>query len=151
MASKACSHLGRTLREACRPPIPRSISRCPSRLSCRRTISSSGPSRPRLVREDVRCRRRYHYYTNVERDHERIIQTSIGKVDEFNKASKAVSHRPREKVTADGQLSEGSGVQEAIELSKVLKDLGPLRNTWDEYTSLRQVREYPIIPSERSG
>jgi hypothetical protein len=54
-------------------------------------------------------------------------------------------------VTADGQLSEGSGVQEAIELSKVLKDLGPLRNTWDEYTSLRQVREYPIIPSERSG
>lgn len=49
----------------------------------------------------------------------------MGRIEEFEKASKA--------------LSEGSGVQEAIELSKTLKDLGPLKNTWDEYLVLREV------------
>jgi len=49
----------------------------------------------------------------------------MGRIEEFEKASKA--------------LSEGSGVQEAIELSKTLKDLGPLKNTWEEYLILREV------------
>jgi hypothetical protein len=49
----------------------------------------------------------------------------MGRIEEFEKASRA--------------LSEGSGVQEAIELSKTLKDLGPLKNTWDEYLVLREV------------
>jgi hypothetical protein len=57
----------------------------------------------------------------------------MGRIEEFEKASKA--------------LSEGSGVQEAIELSKTLKDLGPLKNTWDEYLTLREVRSAAISHS----
>jgi len=55
----------------------------------------------------------------------------MGRIEEFDKASKA--------------LSEGSGVDEAIELSRVLKELGPLKNTWEEYTALRKV----CIPNPR--
>lgn len=46
----------------------------------------------------------------------------------------------KERVLTSLQLSEGSGVQEAIELTRTMKDLGGLKNAWEEYLSLREVR-----------
>jgi hypothetical protein len=61
----------------------------------------------------------------------------MGRVEEFDKASKA--------------LSEGSGVDEAIELSRILKELGPLKNIWEEYTALRKVCIHRAIYYYRVG
>jgi len=126
MTTKVCRHLG----QACRQlgTVKRVDLPCSRPVLARRGLitSSQVRNRPRARSNHTPLRRQYHYYTNAEKDHERIITTSMGRIEEFEKASKA--------------LSEGSGVQEAIELSKTLKDLGPLKNTWDEYLTLRQVR-----------
>jgi hypothetical protein len=123
MTTKVCRHLGRACRQLANSKV---LTGCPAHTSPRRALSTSAPLRPRLKSiRSIPSKRGYHYYTNAEKDHERIITTSIGRIEEFEKASKA--------------LSEGSGVQEAIELSKTLKDLGPLKNTWDEYLVLREV------------
>jgi hypothetical protein len=123
MTTKVCRHLGRACRQLANSKV---LTECPSYTPTRRGLTTAAPLRPRL--RSIRSfpsKRGYHYYTNAEKEHERIITTSIGRIEEFEKASKA--------------LSEGSGVQEAIELSKTLKDLGPLKNTWDEYLVLREV------------
>jgi hypothetical protein len=126
MTTKVCRHLGRSCRQL--GALQRAQVDIPSRgIAKPRCITTSSQVRPRsrLIRSPA-SKRFYHYYTNAEKDHERIITTSMGRIEEFEKASKA--------------LSEGSGVQEAIELSKTLKDLGPLKNTWEEYLTLREVR-----------
>ena len=135
MTTKVCRHIGHTCRRLAAAQRPS--------VGSARTGEFSGPSttarrlttstnvRPRQVAIHPLSRRRYHYYTHTEKDHERIITTSMGRIEEFDKASKA--------------LSEGSGVDEAIELSRVLKELGPLKNTWEEYTALRKV----CIPNPR--
>jgi hypothetical protein len=125
MTTKVCRHLGRACRQL--GPASKVLAECPVRTPPRtRALTTSAQLRPRLrsIRSPA-SKRGYHYYTNAEKDHERIITTSMGRIEEFEKASKA--------------LSEGSGVQEAIELSKTLKDLGPLKNTWEEYLALREV------------
>jgi hypothetical protein len=123
MTTKVCRHLGRACRQLANSKV---LTECPSYTPTRRGLTTSAPLRPRLrSTRSLPSKRKYHYYTNAEKDHERIITTSMGRIEEFEKASKA--------------LSEGSGVQEAIELSKTLKDLGPLKNTWDEYLVLREV------------
>lgn len=124
MTTKVCRHLGRACRQL--QAVQQVSSSCLDRRipGSSRGIATSPQVRPRPLRA-LPSKRRYHYYTNAERGHERIITTSMGRIEEFEKASKA--------------LSEGSGVQEAIELSKTLKDLGPLKNTWDEYLTLREV------------
>ena len=124
MTTKVCRHLGRACRQL--GPASKVFTECPARTPPRRGLITSAQLRPRLrsIRSNP-AKRGYHYYTNAEKDHERIITTSMGRIEEFEKASKA--------------LTEGSGVQEAIELSKTLKDLGPLKNTWEEYLVLREV------------
>jgi len=125
MTTKVCRHLGRACRQLANS---KGLTECPvyTRTPTRRGLTTSAPFRPRPKSiRSIPSKRGYHYYTNAEKDHERIITTSMGRIEEFEKASKA--------------LSEGSGVQEAIELSKTLKDLGPLKNTWEEYLALREV------------
>jgi hypothetical protein len=122
MTTKVCRHLGRACRQLATSKV---LTECPTYAPTRRGLSTSAQLRPRLKSIRSISKRGYHYYTNAEKDHERIITTSMGRIEEFEKASKA--------------LSEGSGVQEAIDLSKTLKDLGPLKNTWDEYLVLREV------------
>jgi hypothetical protein len=123
MTTKVCRHLGRACRQLANSKV---LTECPSYTPTRRGLTTSAQLRPRLRSiRSLPSKRGYHFYTNAEKDHERIITTSMGRIEEFEKASKA--------------LSEGSGVQEAIELSKTLKDLGPLKNTWEEYLVLREV------------
>lgn len=123
MTTKVCRHLGRACRQLVNLKV---LTECPAYIPTRRGLTTSAQLRPRpKSTRSIPSKRGYHYYTNSEKDHERIITTSMGRIEEFEKASKA--------------LSEGSGVQEAIELSKTLKDLGPLKNTWDEYLVLREV------------
>ena len=129
MTTKVCRHLGRACRQLATSKV---LPACPAHASPRRALTTATQLRPRLRSiRSIPSKREYHYYTNAEKDHERIITTSMGRIGEFEKASKA--------------LSEGSGVQEAIELSKTLKDLGPLKNTWDEYLVLREVRSPEAI------
>jgi hypothetical protein len=130
MTTKVCRRLGRACRQL--GPASKVFTECPGYTPTRRGLTTSAPLRPRPKSiRSIPSKRGYHYYTNAEKDHERIITTSMGRIEEFEKASKA--------------LSEGSGVQEAIELSKTLKDLGPLKNTWDEYLVLREVRSPQVI------
>jgi hypothetical protein len=131
MTTKVCRHIGHTCRRlaAAQGTSPASARDGGPGIfpTTSRSLTTSTQVRPRLRHLAIRppSRRRYHYYTHTEKDHERIITTSMGRVEEFDKASKA--------------LSEGSGVDEAIELSRILKELGPLKNTWEEYTALRKV------------
>jgi hypothetical protein len=98
MASKACTHLRRVGRHVQQIDAQiRCFSSCTARCITRSTVqtrniaSTSRPSfRPNPTGICSARRREYHYYTEVEQDHDRIIQTSIGKVEEFEKASKAV-------------------------------------------------------------
>jgi hypothetical protein len=130
MTTKVCRHIGHTCRRLA--AVQKSSVQCSARSSspsvAARSLTTSTQVRPRPRHAAIHSpsRRRYHYYTHIEKDHERIITTSMGRIEEFDKASKA--------------LSEGSGVDEAIELSRILKELGPLKNTWEEYTALRKVR-----------
>lgn len=98
MASKACTHLRRAGRHVQQLDTQiRCFSNCTARCITRSTIQTrniASTSRPTLRPNPTGIcsarRRGYHYYTEVEQDHDRIIQTSIGKVEEFEKASKAV-------------------------------------------------------------
>lgn len=49
-----------------------------------------GSARRKLGGSPRAPRRSYHYYTDIERGHERIIQTATSRVEEFDKASEAV-------------------------------------------------------------
>lgn len=60
----------------------------PSGTSQRKFTSLARRKTHNVPRTQVRS---YHYYTDVERGHERIIQTATSRVEEFDKASEAVS------------------------------------------------------------
>lgn len=97
-----------------RPRTPMTTRLCPqavhaAKRSLCRTVhinAVAGPSRPSSFgpsrrnfgsiarRKSVKLAqgiRSYHYYTDVERGHERIIKTATSRVEEFDKASEAVS------------------------------------------------------------
>lgn len=72
---------------------PAAVLRGPVALPRREQRSLFTPIRPRVC--ELRCcRRTYHYYTDIERNAERVLQTATSRVEEFDRASKAVRTVP---------------------------------------------------------
>jgi hypothetical protein len=101
MTSKVCPRAARLVKKS--HPIAPVIHRTvhinavagPSRASSLRPLTpNSGSARQKPVRLARGQIRSYHYYTDVERGHERIIQTATSRVEEFDKASEAVRLHP---------------------------------------------------------